>query len=70
MSQTQMIQAGIQIEAARELGKLVRPVIQKIVHKVHHLRPEATAPVATQPGVAAQRPQNSSFGVAHTPQES
>ena len=32
MSQGQHIQVGVQMEAGQELGKLVRPLIQKIVH--------------------------------------
>ena len=34
MSQSQYIQASVQVEAARELGKLLKPLIQRIIHKV------------------------------------
>ena len=48
MSQTQMIQAGIQIEAARELGKLARPLIQKIIRVVHSTHSTGHSPAPTQ----------------------
>ena len=38
MSQMQLIQAGVQIEAGRELGKLIRPLMQRIIRCTHGLR--------------------------------
>ena len=53
MSQSQMIQAAITVEAAQEFGKLVRHVVQRIVRKARGLRPEASAPVVMQPTVTS-----------------
>jgi hypothetical protein len=64
MSQSQMIQAAITVEAAQEFGKLVRPVVQRIVRKARSLRPEANVTANPQPTVVAQRPEGGPLGAA------
>lgn len=54
MSQIEMIQAGVQVEAAREFDKLIQPLIQKIKHGVNNLRSAENYPAVTQTEPAAQ----------------
>jgi hypothetical protein len=58
MSQTEMIQAGIQMEAARELGELVRPLIRRIIRGARSLRLTTNAPEAARSEVIPQSPAN------------
>ena len=61
MSQSQMIQTAITVEAAQEFAKLVRRVVQRIVRSARNLRPEASAPAVPGPTDAAPRPEGSPF---------
>jgi hypothetical protein len=58
MSQSEMIYAGVQIEAARELGEMIQPLIQRIVRSAHRLSLKNKS--AAQPEVFAQ-------GTTHSP---
>ena len=54
MSQIETIQAGVQVEAARELGKLLRPFIQHIVRQARTLRSTENTRLTMQPKSTAQ----------------
>ncbi len=54
MCQAEMIQAGIQIEAGRELRELAQPLIHKIIHGVRSRWLTNNAPEAAQPDVTLQ----------------
>lgn len=56
MSQKELVQASIQVEAARELSEMVRPVVRKIVCAVRSRRVESDpqTDVALQPATDAR----------------
>ncbi len=58
MIQNQMIEAGVQIEAGRELAALVRPLVQRIVRGVRSSlqskSPAAPTALSATPAVQGQ----------------
>lgn len=54
MSQIQFIEAGVQVEAAQELGRMVRSLSQMVVRSVRSLRAKHEVPAVQQPGAVPQ----------------
>jgi hypothetical protein len=62
MCQTEMIQAGIQMEVAQELKELVRPLVRRIFRSTHSRRLTDIAPEIAQPQVALHSPADPNNG--------
>lgn len=60
MSQKEMIEVGVQVEAVREMVVMVRPLVQKIIRGAVGLRQKGK-------GLAALQSKTATSGTAQTP---